>query len=71
MPGQHEALAVRCLRSVGHGQQLGLGQRRVVVGRIGPLEQGEQRRPLGRGELPQVDHRHVQSVHCGQRNPVP
>ncbi len=71
MPDQEDALAGRCLGALGEGQQLRFGQRGVIVGRTGPVEHGDERRPLRRGQLAQVDHGHVQSVHCGQRNPVP
>jgi hypothetical protein len=43
----------------------------MVAGRIGFTEEREQCFPVGPGEIRQVDQGHVQSVHCGQRNPVP
>ncbi len=71
MPDQDDAFAGGRLGVLGDRQDLWLGQGRVVAGCAGPVEQGDERRPIRRRQLAQVDHGHVQSVHCGQRNPVP
>ena len=70
-PGQHEALARRRAGGMRDRPQLRLGQGRVVAGRARPGHQRREGLLIGRGQPPQLDHRHVHSVHCRQRNPVP
>ena len=56
--------------ALGHGQELGIGQGRVVCSRGHPGHEGRQRSTLGRGQSVQLDHVRVH-VHGGEGNPVP